>query len=80
IDVTPDAVPVIDKVDEISGLVIASGFSGHGFGIGPGAAHLVADMVTAQKPIVPLEPFELARLRKLAVPSMEKARGSARVQ
>ncbi|MER9056879.1 FAD-binding oxidoreductase [Mesorhizobium sp. M0910] len=75
IDVTPDAVPVIDTVDEIPGLVIASGFSGHGFGIGPGAAHLVADMVTGQRPIVSAEPFKLARLRKLAVSSMERARG-----
>ncbi|KUM28677.1 hypothetical protein AU467_10980 [Mesorhizobium loti] len=40
IDFTPDAVPVIDAVDEIPGLLIASGFSGHGFGIGPAAAHL----------------------------------------
>jgi glycine/D-amino acid oxidase-like deaminating enzyme len=42
IDVTPDAVPVIDTVPTATGLVIASGFSGHGFGIGPGAAHLAA--------------------------------------
>ena len=37
IDVTPDAVPVISPVDEAPGLIVATGFSGHGFGIGPGA-------------------------------------------
>lgn len=63
IDVTPDAVPVIDKVEEIPGLIIASGFSGHGFGIGPGAAHLIADLVTSETPIVPAAPFKLARFR-----------------
>ncbi|RWI89846.1 FAD-binding oxidoreductase [Mesorhizobium sp.] len=75
IDVTPDAVPVIDTVDGISGLVIASGFSGHGFGIGPAAAHLVADMVTAQRPIVSAEPFKLARLWKLGKSREEQTRG-----
>ncbi|MER9683725.1 FAD-binding oxidoreductase [Mesorhizobium sp. M0184] len=75
IDVTPDAVPVIDTVDETPGLLIASGFSGHGFGIGPGAAHLVADIVTGQRPIVSSEPFKLARLSKLAKSREKQARG-----
>ena len=38
IDTAPDLVPIISTVDGLSGLVIASGFSGHGFGIGPVAA------------------------------------------
>ena len=37
IDVTPDAVPVISAVDTLPGFFIATGFTGHGFGIGPGA-------------------------------------------
>ncbi|AXS40070.1 FAD-binding oxidoreductase [Breoghania sp. L-A4] len=65
IDVTPDAVPVIDSVEGISGLVLASGFSGHGFGIGPGAAHLVADIISAETPIVSMEPFRFDRFGKL---------------
>ncbi|MER8767001.1 FAD-binding oxidoreductase [Mesorhizobium sp. M0968] len=64
IDVTPDAVPVIDTVDEIPGLIVASGFSGHGFGIGPGAGHLVADMITGETPIVSPDPFKFSRFRK----------------
>ena len=43
IDVTPDGVPVISEVPSLPGFFIASGFSGHGFGIGPGAGHLMAD-------------------------------------
>ncbi|WDZ76159.1 FAD-binding oxidoreductase [Ensifer adhaerens] len=61
IDVTPDAVPVISAVEGVSGLVIATGFSGHGFGIGPGAGHLVADLVAGAKPIVDPMPFRLSR-------------------
>ena len=36
IDTMPDIVPVIDHAAAIPGLVIATGMSGHGFGIGPG--------------------------------------------
>ena len=61
IDVTPDAVPVISKHDDVPGLIIATGFSGHGFGIGPGAGHLVADLVTGDTPIVDPLPFRFSR-------------------
>lgn len=61
IDSTPDGVPVIDEMQSVPGLVLAAGFSGHGFGIGPGAAHLVADIVTGQNPIIDPHPFQLSR-------------------
>ncbi len=61
IDVMPDAVPVISAVDRLPGFFIATGFSGHGFGIGPGAGRLVADMVTGGPAIVDPTPFRLSR-------------------
>jgi glycine/D-amino acid oxidase-like deaminating enzyme len=45
IDVTPDIVPVMDAVEGLPGYYIAAGFCGHGFGIGPGAGRLMADMI-----------------------------------
>lgn len=73
IDVTPDAIPVISSVPSNPGLIIASGFSGHGFGIGPGAGHLVADLITANRPIVDLAPYRLSRISKtkIAKPSQK---------
>ena len=35
IDATPDAVPVISAVPKLPGFFMATGFSGHGFGLGP---------------------------------------------
>lgn len=61
IDVTPDAIPVISKVDSLPGFHIATGFSGHGFGIGPGAGRLMADIVTGRTPIVDPRAFRLSR-------------------
>ena len=61
IDVTPDAVPVISGVDRTPGLFIATGFSGHGFGIGPGAGKLMADLVANDAPLVDPRAFRLSR-------------------
>lgn len=35
IDATPDAVPVLGEVDQPKGFLFATGFSGHGFAMGP---------------------------------------------
>jgi glycine/D-amino acid oxidase-like deaminating enzyme len=61
IDVMPDAIPVISPVDSLPGFFIATGFSGHGFGIGPGAGKLVADMVAGDPTLVDPTPFRLSR-------------------
>ncbi|ASY60249.1 FAD-binding oxidoreductase [Sinorhizobium sp. CCBAU 05631] len=62
IDSTPDGVPAIGEIGSLPGLVLAAGFSGHGFGIGPGAGHLVADIVTGEPPIVDPKPYRPDRL------------------
>jgi glycine/D-amino acid oxidase-like deaminating enzyme len=63
-DVTPDAVPVIDEVKPIPGFFVATGFSGHGFGIGPGAGRLMADLVAGDRPLVDPAPFRLDRFAR----------------
>ena len=62
IDITPDAIPVISPVDSIPGFFLATGFSGHGFGIGPGAGRLAADMLAGETPIVDPKPFRYSRM------------------
>jgi glycine/D-amino acid oxidase-like deaminating enzyme len=61
IDVMPDAIPVISPVESLPGFFIATGFSGHGFGIGPGAGKLAADMVAGDPTLVDPAPFRLSR-------------------
>ncbi|UWU79435.1 FAD-binding oxidoreductase [Bradyrhizobium huanghuaihaiense] len=67
IDSTPDGVPVIGETSGLPGLVLAAGFSGHGFGIGPGAGHLIADIVTGAAPIVDPQSYRPDRFAGLAV-------------
>lgn len=63
IDSTPDGVPGIGETATLPGLVLAAGFSGHGFGIGPGAGHLIADVVSGATPIVDPRPYHPDRFQ-----------------
>jgi glycine/D-amino acid oxidase-like deaminating enzyme len=62
IDSTPDGVPAIGETSRVPGLVLAAGFSGHGFGIGPAAGRLAADIVAGDPPIVDPHPYRYSRL------------------
>jgi glycine/D-amino acid oxidase-like deaminating enzyme len=42
-------------------LILAAGFNGHGFGLGPGAGHLIADLVTGTALIVDPQPYDPGR-------------------
>jgi glycine/D-amino acid oxidase-like deaminating enzyme len=61
IDVTPDVVPYISPVGTQPGLTIATGFSGHGFGIGPAAGRLAALLAIGETPSVDPTPFRASR-------------------
>lgn len=62
IDVTPDSLPVIGALPRVPGLTLATGFSGHGFGTGPAAGQLVADLLTGSAPLVDPTPYRAERL------------------
>lgn len=66
VDCTYDGVPAIGEVAEVPGLMLAAGFSGHGFGIGPGAGYLVADLITGAKPYIDPAALSPQRFRQSA--------------
>ncbi len=62
-DVTPDWNPIISK-GPLDGLVIAAGFSGHGFKISPAVGRLAADLVIdgrSSDPRIPETDFRFSR-------------------
>lgn len=62
-DVTPDWNPVISRTG-VEGLVVAAGFSGHGFKIAPAVGRLIADLVVdgrSADPRIPESDFRLSR-------------------
>lgn len=62
IDSTPDGIPVISAVDPMPGLYLSTGYTGHGFGIGPAAGRLAADIVAGDPTIVDPQPYRYKRM------------------
>ncbi len=61
IDFMPDIVPVVDRVSEFPGLILATGMSGHGFGMGPGVGKIVSDIALQKEPTHNLNRFRYSR-------------------
>lgn len=61
IDTMPDVVPIVDRTAEIPGLIIATGMSGHGFGIGPGFGKIISEMVQGKSIGHDINRFRISR-------------------
>jgi len=61
LDMTPDALPVIERAEQVDGLVVAAGFSGHGFCLGPVTGRILAELVTTGTSSLPIEAFRSSR-------------------
>lgn len=61
IDATPDAVPVIDQLENPKGFFVATGFSGHGFAMGPIVGKVLSEWITTGQPSINLDDFRLSR-------------------
>jgi sarcosine oxidase subunit beta len=55
---TPDGVPIVDKIKETNGFYVAVGFCGQGFMLGPGIALNLVSLITKGKPILSEEIFK----------------------
>ena len=62
-DFSADGVPMLGMVPEVPGLVLACGFSGHGFGIAPGAASQIAQLILTGKTDVDLTALRYDRFK-----------------
>ncbi len=65
---TPDKVPIISPVDGIKGYILASGFSGHGFCLGPIAGKLLSELIVDGEPSLPLDKFRFSRFAASPAP------------
>lgn len=61
IEGTPDGMPVLGTVPNTPGLIVATGFSGHGFGIGPAVGQIAADLAMGTPVTCDIEPFRFDR-------------------
>lgn len=75
IDKTPDALPVIERTPEIDGLIVAAGFSGHGFCLGPVTGEILADLAADGRTAHPIAPFARRRLDAMTEPEAVSLHG-----
>jgi sarcosine oxidase subunit beta len=66
LDLTPDALPVLERSNDVDGLIIGAGFSGHGFCLGPITGQILADLAVFGSTELPIDAFQLARFSDLA--------------
>lgn len=66
IDQSADALPVIQALPDPAGLVLATGFSGHGFCLGPVTGQILADLAEGIGPALPIAPFRVERFSGIA--------------
>jgi glycine/D-amino acid oxidase-like deaminating enzyme len=73
LDLTPDAIPILERPAQVPGLFIAAGFSGHGFALGPSLGKQFCEWITDGRPSLDLAPFRLSRFAEGIVHSAKKA-------
>src|SRR5262249_31728748 len=67
IDATPDLTPVLGPIPGIRNFVLATGFSGHGFAMGPIAGRLVAELIVDGKTSLDIGAFRFSRFAEGAI-------------
>ncbi|MDD3183898.1 MAG: FAD-dependent oxidoreductase [Anaerostipes sp.] len=60
-----DGVPVISKVEEAPGLIIACGFTGHGFGTAPSVGLMLSQMTAGEDTIVDISSLNYNRFKSM---------------
>ena len=63
IDMTPDGLPFLGEAQGARGVFIATGFSGHGFGIAPATAHIMSTLISGRASDIPYGAFAPERFQ-----------------
>ncbi|ABG92174.1 MULTISPECIES: NAD(P)/FAD-dependent oxidoreductase [Rhodococcus] len=66
-EVTPDRNQIIDRSTEVEGLLIATGYSGHGFLMGPATGEIVRDLYHGKEPGYDISSFALDRFAQFGI-------------
>ncbi|MDP6606548.1 MAG: FAD-binding oxidoreductase [Dehalococcoidia bacterium] len=74
IDSTPDQAPALGPVDSLPGFMFATGFSGHGFAMGPGAGKVVSELLLDEGPSIDLRRYRFARFAENDLAPMKARR------
>ena len=62
-EVTPDNNALIGKAENVDRFFYATGFSGHGFLMGPAVGEVIRDLYIGERPLVDVSGFDTRRFR-----------------
>ncbi|MGN0152911.1 MAG: NAD(P)/FAD-dependent oxidoreductase [Lachnospiraceae bacterium] len=63
LDMCIDKVPVMGPVSEVPGLILACGFTGHGFGTAPAVGYMLAQMAVGEDTVVDISALRYDRFK-----------------
>ena len=63
LDMCIDRVPVIGPVSEVPGLILACGFTGHGFGTAPAVGYILSQMAQDEKTVIDMSQLAYDRFK-----------------
>ena len=58
---TPDALPILGKVEDLDGFIMAGGLNDYGIGIGPGVGKAISELICFGESSIPLDQYRLSR-------------------
>lgn len=65
LDLCYDGVPVISRVEEVPGMILACGFTGHGFGTAPSVGLMLAQMILNEETVVDISSLRYDRFKSI---------------
>ena len=68
VDMTPDFLPILGAIENIEGFYVATGFSGHGFAVGPIVGKLMAELIIDGSTSVDITSFRPGRFAEGKTP------------
>jgi sarcosine oxidase subunit beta len=63
-EMSPDAQPILGKAEEVEGVYLATGFSGHGFMFGPITGQLMAEYILGLPTTIPIDRMDVGRFKR----------------
>jgi sarcosine oxidase subunit beta len=71
-EMSPDGNPIVGAANDVEGLYLINGFSGHGFQHSPAAGRILADVITGRDPKFDFTPFSAGRFAQLGATAGER--------
>ena len=63
-DISPDFSPILGRVEDLEGFILACGWSGHGLMLSPIIGRLISELIVDNKTSISIEPYNLRRFKE----------------